>query len=421
MDQLKPPNPLNFDENISNSWKTWKKHFDFYLVATEADAKADKVKTSILLTCIGEKGRQVYDTFDFHSKENALELALVIKKFDEYCTPRKNTTILRHKFFTSKQQEGQLFNDFLTELKRLSDECEFDTLKDSLIKDMIVCGVWDTSLRERLLRDANLDLNKAIKTAYANEQTKLQIKNFEQETVHEIRRKDRNNSQQQNIVNNCRYCTQTHARGNCPAFGKRCQKCNKRNHFAKCCLSKTRDVNTVENDVVKSSDEFVIDSIKINSLDRSEESNDNEICFKNDSFKLFQIHEEWNECLEINNISVKFKLDSGAQVNVIPRSIYKKLQPRPKLRETKLRLTAYNNTTIPIYGKCIATLKHQGTNFNTLFTVVDDNYSPILGLKTSEHLNLIKRIYNIDADKIFSEFKDCFGEMGCLSRIYHID
>ena len=117
MDQLKPPKPLNFDENISQSWK---RHLDFYLVAIEADAKADKIKTSILLTCIGEKGRQVYETFDFLQNENPSNLFLVIKKFDEYCTPRKNITIVKHKFFTHKQQEGQRFSDFLTDLKRLA-------------------------------------------------------------------------------------------------------------------------------------------------------------------------------------------------------------------------------------------------------------------------------------------------------------
>ena len=149
MDQLKPPKPLTFDEHISNSWKTWKRHFDYYLVATEADKKPNKVKSSILLTCIGEKGRQIYDTFDFVEEEDPLDLTLLIKKFDEYCTPRRNITILRYKFFTYKQFEGQLFSDFLTELKKLSDECEFENLKDSLVKDMIICGITKRTSSER--------------------------------------------------------------------------------------------------------------------------------------------------------------------------------------------------------------------------------------------------------------------------------
>ena len=71
-----------------------------------------------------------------------MKLAPVLHKFPEYCNPRKNITILCHKFFKYRQQEGQNFHDFVTaELKKLSFECEFDNLQDSLIKD-IYDSMW---------------------------------------------------------------------------------------------------------------------------------------------------------------------------------------------------------------------------------------------------------------------------------------
>ena len=81
-----------------------------------------------------------------------MKLDPVLQNFSEYCNPRKNVTILRHKFFTHRQQEGQNFHDFVIELKKLIFECEFDNLQDSLIKDMIVCDTQDDCLQERLLR-----------------------------------------------------------------------------------------------------------------------------------------------------------------------------------------------------------------------------------------------------------------------------
>ena len=133
--------------------------------------KGDKIKTFICLTCIGQKGREIYETFTFEPG-NEMKLAPVLHKFSEYCNPRKNITILRHKFFTYRQQEGQNFHDFVTELKKLSSECEFDNLQDSLIKDMIVCGTKDNSLRERLLRECDLTLSKAISAGHAAEETR---------------------------------------------------------------------------------------------------------------------------------------------------------------------------------------------------------------------------------------------------------
>ena len=141
------------------------------MCATEADSKSDKVKTSILLTRIGEKGRAIYETFEFENAGDKRKFKPVLKKFEEYCNPRSNTTIQRHKFFTYRQTDRQSFTDFVTELNKLSCECAFDVLKDSRIKDMIICGVIDNGLRE-----PQIDLKKAVELGQAAEQTKLHAK-----------------------------------------------------------------------------------------------------------------------------------------------------------------------------------------------------------------------------------------------------
>ena len=91
-----------------------------------------------------------------------------------------------------------------------------------------------------------------------------------------------------------------------------------------------------------------------------------------------------------------------------------------------MRLSAYNGTEIPVAGKCITSIKHKSQTVNVLFTVVETDSVPILGLNTSEKLNLIKRIYKISGSSqsdvpIEKEFSDCFGETGCLKRTHHIE
>ena len=100
-----------------------------------------------------------------------MKFTSVLQKFSEYCNPRKNATILCHKFFMYRQQQGQNFHDFVTELKKLSSECEFDNLQDSLIKDMIVCGARDNSLCEKLLQEFDLTLSKTINAGQAADET----------------------------------------------------------------------------------------------------------------------------------------------------------------------------------------------------------------------------------------------------------
>ena len=47
--------------------------------------------------------------------------------------------------------------------------CEFGDITDSLIKDRIVCGLDDKTVREKLLRDNELTSDKAISIAKAAE------------------------------------------------------------------------------------------------------------------------------------------------------------------------------------------------------------------------------------------------------------
>ena len=76
-----------------------------------------------------------------------MKLQPVIDKFDEYLNPRKNITFLSFKFFGNNQGEGQLIDDYVTELKTRSQHCKFGDLRESLIKDKIVLRVQDKKIQ----------------------------------------------------------------------------------------------------------------------------------------------------------------------------------------------------------------------------------------------------------------------------------
>ena len=69
-----------------------------------------------------------------------------------------------------KEKEGQCFEEFMTRLKNVSSDCEFGELENSLIKDTVVTGVIDDSLRERMLREPTLTLEKEISLRQSAEQ-----------------------------------------------------------------------------------------------------------------------------------------------------------------------------------------------------------------------------------------------------------
>ena len=84
-----PPKELDFTGNLSQNWNKWKKEFKLYLTASESHEKSDAVKTSRLLTAIGNNARDIYYTFTFNAEGDNTKLNKVIEKFDKYMSPKK--------------------------------------------------------------------------------------------------------------------------------------------------------------------------------------------------------------------------------------------------------------------------------------------------------------------------------------------
>ena len=140
-----------------------------------------------LLYVIGHEAVEIYNTFHWTEQEcedcdtGFHSVKCLLRKFENYCLPRKNLTVERHVFFSRKQGEGESFDNFITDLKLKAKSCEFENLTESLIKDRIVAGVNNEYLRARLLRELDLNLNKAEIICKAAETSEWQLKALNEE------------------------------------------------------------------------------------------------------------------------------------------------------------------------------------------------------------------------------------------------
>ena len=407
---LAPPPPLLFEGNIKENWKKWRQRFELYLKASGLDSKPAERQVAVLLHVIGPEALDKYNTFDL-ADDKKFVLKEVINAFEQYCTPKANETVERHIFFTCSQHEGETFDSFLTDLKKLSLSCGFDTLRDSLIKDRIVCGILNSSLRTRLLREDNLDLENCVKLCKAAELAELQLKTVSsEEKVHTIKTKQnsknyttRNNDtnqksrisrQSSNTLlhkeadskykkNPCQKCGMHHKKYECPAYNEICKKCSKPNHFAKMC--KNRDSKNKNVNFIEESDDF---------YDESEE------LFCGCVNSINSINQDWNIKLNLQRGKhIIAKLDTGAQCNVMPSYVYEKLNKEKfKLNKSCIKLSNYTGTYMRVLGKInlICNLANK-KNIEIEFQVVDgnENTPTVLGLPTIINLELIQRINSI--------------------------
>ncbi len=63
-------------------------------------------------------------------------------------------------FFTRAQGTREKIDAYVTDLKHKAKDCEFGDLTDLLIRDRIVCRIKYDNVRARLLREADLTLEK---------------------------------------------------------------------------------------------------------------------------------------------------------------------------------------------------------------------------------------------------------------------
>ena len=95
---------------------------------------------------------------------------------------------------------------------------------------------------------------------------------------------------------------------------------------------------------------------------------------------------DWSIILHSNGIPVSYKIDTGAQCNIIPLTTLKNFDPELNLSPLNIKLTAYNSK-LSILGKCSLTLKHKKDHSDVSFTLFDSKSIPILGLKAHRQIS----------------------------------
>ena len=174
---LPPPTPLEIhDSNAAEKWKEFKQAWRNYSIAMKLHQEPETVQIATLLTVIGAEARKVFSTFTFGEGDRD-RIQPVLESFVAYCEPLKNVPFERYRFYSRMQEAGESYDHYQTVLRQLTDRCEFETITaDQILRDKLVFGIQDSKVRERLLREKNLSLQKTDEICRAHETTIEQMK-----------------------------------------------------------------------------------------------------------------------------------------------------------------------------------------------------------------------------------------------------
>ena len=96
----------------------------------------------------------------------------------------------------------------------------------------------------------------------------------------------------------------------------------------------------------------------------------------------------WNTTVGINKHPVQFKINTGAQCNVMSSQTYHQLSQRP-LQKSKARLIAFGGNRLSAIGKTSLLCEYKGKYWPVEFEVVN-NVSNILGLHACTEMQMVK-------------------------------
>ena len=349
--------PGNFNpigSELASGWKKWVEQYDFYMKATEKDKKDSDVQVAILLTLLGPDSMDIFRSFEWATEIDKDDVDIVKEKFRIYYTPRINETYQRYKFLKRKQEQGESFDSFLTDLKNLVSSCGYHIEeKGKVLRDQIVMGISSNTVREKLLDPESLTVTVAIDLCRSSEITGQLMTGMSAESlpIHSVRgqrsstqrrfKKDAKPNFKAQTKPNCRFCGGIHEPRKCPAYGQECRACGRQNHYAKCCDNFSKN-NKAHAHTVKNNNDHV-GSI-VYSVDESCTS------------------KEWHAVLDIGGRGLKVKIGTGASCNVLSSSDYgilSEAQPDSRLSNCHTKLRWYGGHHLDVKGKVTYTAEYK--------------------------------------------------------------
>ena len=405
------------------NWPEYIERLELYFIAN--DIVAPEKKRAILLNGCGPATYKLFRNLAAPNRPSDLSYDDLKQLMAQHTTPKPSIMVERFRFHSRAQNSVA---EFVAQLRRLSEHCEFGATTKEMLRDRLVCGLADTSIQRKLLAEKDLTLDAALETARAMEAA--------EQNARTLRPAHASGEQEVNAVKrtsttpleatvgptggeNAR-CTRcggsSHTPAECRFRSAVCHACKKRGHLARMCRSRgragyrpPRQTHTVDQDP------------------EGEESD------TEDTYCLFNIRTKQKPItvnISADGKNLRMDLDTGAAVSVMSERTYHSLWPQdgPSLQPTTINLRTYTGEPIRIKGSISLSVVHNQQKLTLPIVVVEGSGPTLLGRDWLKELRLDwAEIFNIQLgpelvavlDRHKAVFQDdLWGLRGTTAKIY---
>ena len=401
-----------FDFAKPEEWPRWIRRFERFRQASDLVSNSEEIQISTLVYSMGDKAEDLLQSFDLKDDE-AKKYPTVKGKFESYFIKRRNTIFERARFNRRKQEDSETVDEFITDLYSLAEHCGYGALRDELIRDRIVVGIKDSKLSEKLQMEPDLTLELAVTLARQSESVKKQQAvvrgTMTAVPVEAVSTRSCNRAWSQKPQTSttngappgnhkCTRCGKSppHKRAQCPANEVLCHKCGKKGHYKHCCKSKV--------------------TIKEVTQDSGEETFLGTVTAVTDAVGT---HSPWMVDVKLNSQNFEFKVDTGADVTVIPESVYSR-ERDGELQPSSLPLNGPTDEALDVCGQFSGLLTRNGIESQQNVYVIRNLRRALLGKPAIEALKVVALVEPIQEEEIVKQYPELFKGLGKLKDNYVI-
>ena len=375
------PMPMEFFFPMVEQYFT---QLSFYLTATDKE----KVSKAVLLSSCGQKAFQLIETLVAPTEvtDATITYEFIKKSVIDHLRPKSILHFERHPLHSMVQKDGESASNFVECLKKQAGRCNFGSLRDDLLLSQFIFGLRSQPIRAKLLADPSLDLTKALQEALLHEtvtcatasEAIVGTVNDYSAGVRKVSGKQKKSfpmSKSSSKVTfslakgTCYSCAGKHLRKDCKFRTAQCRKCFRTGHIERACQSNSNNGNTKDNRL----HHVELDSRSIEPVVLALKSNNSNL---------------WVETCIIGNVSIKFTIDTGSEVTIIPEDIAAILDF--EISSTDKIVRAYGGQKIRILG-CLdnATIKLRGKVAHGSILVAETGQRSILGMDFIRKFGLV--------------------------------
>ena len=395
-----PPAFLPTPSIPSISWTTWYRMFLKYITASGFTSLPRDRKKAILLNLLGTEGQRLFYTFP---NADTLTYDESVKGLKAHFQATVNVVAERYRFRSRAQLNGEPIDTWVAQLRELSSNCEFGSMKDEMIRDQLVEKVLNPQVREKLLQESGLTLEKAIIIARQMEVAKREAAELSASCSSDVRAVSKQKpatvfKQKPAPVSkgHCFRCGRKDhnaAAPNCPARNVKCRACEKTGHFSKVCRSQ-KTVNVVQSDSSHTRDPSVHSNgevVQLLNVASSSSYTASNSVRSSDNFIFHDVQLQTGNVL-IN--SVQMLLDTGSIATIVPKSVFHDMFSEINLQSPPDILVSYDQQPLSVIGGVQAKLVVQGSSCETFVYIVEKGQA-ILGLEALRKLHLSLPLHQV--------------------------